>query len=402
MMKRQTTPPALRAEDQRSAMQAHCLRVAAAATQLSNRLHWSQDRQEALHQAARMHHRLAVSPDSRMLNRLILEVWGLPTTLTEDDGGPSSVEMARLLELCCFFVQRWEFIPYELCSFREIVDELHFMASDGFFEQSHVAGLLAVPSVSLEHVRQIVSKLPVFPAVALEAVKVAADPMANTARLEQIVIRDPVLAGEILKAANSPLRSPSRPIRSIRQAVMYIGARDTCRILTAAALRPLFQSPLLEPLWTHSLEVAKISEELARLSGRGEPELAFLAGLLHDIGRLALWRLPARLVRQYGTLLMQGCEPMFAETLLCGFDHCTAGREVAEFWYLEPRLVEAVANHHHPERTTSELAHLLYLAEYWTNSQEDLPSMARLQHALRALNLTAEQLKTLGNRPLPD
>jgi putative nucleotidyltransferase with HDIG domain len=401
-MKRQITPPGFRGENQISAMQAHCLRVAAAATQLSNRLHWSQDRQEALCQAARMHHRLAVSPDSRMLNRLILDVWGLPTTLTEDDGGPSSAEMARLLELCCFFVQRWEFIPYELCSFNEIIDELRFMASDGFFEESHVSGLMAVPSVSLDQVKQIVSKLPVFPAVALEAMKVAADPMASAARLEKLVTRDPVLAGEILKAANSPLRSPARPIRSIRQAVTYIGAHDTSRIVASAALRPLFESPLLEPLWIHSLELAKVAELLARLSGRGEPEEAFLAGLLHDIGRLALWKLPARVVRQYGMLIAQGCEPMFAETLLCGFDHCTAGREVAQYWYLEPRLAEAIAAHHNPERTSSELAHLLYLAEYWTNSQEDLPSLARLQHALRALNLTPEKLRTLGGRPLPE
>ncbi|MBL8230049.1 MAG: HDOD domain-containing protein [Bryobacterales bacterium] len=369
---------------------------------MSNRLHWSQDRQAALGQAARMHHRLAVSPDSRMLNRLILEVWGLPTTLTEEDGGPSSVEMARLLELCCFFVQRWEFIPYELYSFPEIVDELRFMASDGFFEEAHVAGLSAVPSVSLDQVKQIVPKLPVFPAVAMQALKLASDPMSSASRLEQIIEKDPVLAGEILKAANSPLRSPARPIRSIRQAVVYMGVHDSSRIIASAALRPLFDSPLLEPLWAHSLEVAKVAEELAGISRRSEPADAFLAGLLHDVGRLALWKLPARVVRQYGALVDQGCEPMFAETLLCGFDHCTAGREVAEYWYLEPKIVEAVSCHHHPERTTSPLAHLLYLAEYWTNSQEDLPSLARLQHALRALELTPEKLKVLGDRPMPE
>lgn len=398
----QTLPPETRAAYNVSAMQAHCRRVAAAAGQLSRRLNWSGDRQKVLHEAAEVHHRLALSPDSRMLNRMILEVWGLPEPLRPEDNGPTSMEMAQLLELCCFFVQRWEFIPYELCSFAEIVDELRFMAQDGFFDQAHVAGLSTVPRVSLQQVKAIVSSLPVFPAVATRAMLLAANPNTSAAQMEELVVADPVLAGELLKTANSPLYAPSPPIRSIRQAVVFLGIHETSRILAAAAVRPLFRSRLLKPLWTHSLEVARMSEKLAFLSGKADPEEAFIAGLVHDVGRLALWKLPAHLSEEYGSLLEQGCEPMFAETLVCGFDHCAAGREVMEYWLMDPRITEAVAAHHHPERSTSPLAQVLYVAEYWTNSQEDLPSLARLQHAVRELNLSPEKMDPLSaSRRLP-
>jgi putative nucleotidyltransferase with HDIG domain len=281
--------------------------------------------------------------------------------------------------------------------FGQIIEELRSMARDGFVEGAHVEGLAQVPSASLDEVRAVVSKLPVFPVAALKAMQLAQNPLASAMQLEQIVGSDPVLAGEVLRMANSPLYAPPVPYRSIRQAVVAMGIPECCRILSAAAFRPLFQSPLVRPLWSHSMEVARMAESLARETGKVEREEAFLTGLMHDIGRLALWKLPSRLTAQYTALLDHGCEPMFAETLLCGFDHCSAGGEVMRHWRLPERLAEAVEYHHQPERSDSMLAQVLYLAEHCSGTQEDLPSLARVHHAQERLGLTSEELSAMSS-----
>jgi putative nucleotidyltransferase with HDIG domain len=391
--------PAVPAEYDHIAMQAHCRRVGAAAVELADRLQFSKDKQTALSEASAVHHRFATSPDSRFLNRLILEVWGFEHDGGEEDKSAASMEMAQLLELCCLFVQRWEYSPYELAVFRDIVGEFEGMARDGFFEKRHVEGLAVVPSVDRGQVERVVSSLPVFPTVALTAMQLAVSPEASAIQLEKLIGTDPVLAGEILRAANSSLFSPLTPIRTIRQAVLFMGLPEACRVLSAAALRPIFHSPLLRPLWKHSLEVARLSEALAKAGGKADPEEAFLTGLIHDVGRLALWKLPANVSSKYKHLLEQGCEPLFAEVLLCGFDHAAAGADVARHWRLAPAVIEAIENHHQPERTTSPLASLLFLAEYWTGANEDLPSLSRLNIALGHTALTRSDLDRIEAKP---
>jgi putative nucleotidyltransferase with HDIG domain len=149
------------------------------------------------------------------------------------------------------------------------------------------------------------------------------------------------------------------------------------------------------------LEVAKLSEALASTTGKADPEEAFLTGLMHDIGRLALWKLPARLTADYSTIVDQGCEPMFAETLLASFDHTVAGREVMRRWNLPPHMVQAVELHHQPERCESILTQVLYLAEHCSGSQEDIPSMARFKLAVDRSGIDQQQLNALSGTRSP-
>jgi HD-like signal output (HDOD) protein len=393
-MNSQATPAEYQTRYDPAALAAHSRRVGMVAVEVAKRLGWAQDRQRLLREAADAHHDAASPLDSAFLNRLISEIWGYSAEASPTRG-PSGQEMAKLLELCCFFVQRWEFIPYELATYGEVLNELRGMVKDGFFVAAHVESLATVPSVKLTDIQAVVSKLPVFPAVALKAMKLAQNEMATAVHVEEVIGSDAVLAGEILRTANSPLYSPSIPVKSIRQAVVFLGLPECCRVITAAAFRPMFQSPLVRPLWNHSLEVARMAEVLSRTSGKAEPEEAFLAGLMHDVGRLAIWKLPIKNTTQYATLLEQGGEAMFAETLLCGFDHTLAGKEVLQHWRMSSSLINAVTHHHQPERSESTLTHLLYLAEHCSGSNEDLPSLARLNRALEKTGIDQQQLSML-------
>lgn len=293
-----------------SALEDHNLRTTAVAVEVARRAGWSKARQQLL--------RPSVRPP--------LE---------------PRAELAQLMELSCFFVQRWEYMPYEAALFPEIIEELRTMARDGFLDPAHVDALAAVSGLNLSQVRDVVSRLPALPPTALKS----------------------------LKAEN--------------------------HFLMAAALRPMFRHSLARPLWNHSLDIACLAESLARKTGKADPSEAFLAGLLHDVGRLVLWNLPSVRTARYTALLDVGCEPMLAELLLFGFDHTLAGREAMRAWRLPETFAEAIEFHHHPERCQSGLAQVLYLAEHTSGSDEDTPSMARLQLALKHLGLRRAPLTPL-------
>jgi putative nucleotidyltransferase with HDIG domain len=264
---------------------------------------------------------------------------------------------------------------------------MSWIAHEGIFDESHVQALSNVPCVSVAQIQQAAGRLPVFPAVAMRAMRLAADPMASTAALEEIVSADPVLAGEILKAANSPRYSVSGAVRTIRQAALLIGLPECCKVIAAASMRPMFSVSPGEGLWKHSIEIASLAEQIARSAHLDQPQEAFFAGLVHDIGRLAFFALPRQLSARYAELLQQEVEAVFAELLLCGFDHAAVGGDIARQWLLPEDLVEAVEKHHEPERAAGPLASVLYLAEHWSNSQEDFPSLTRLSSSLERLSL---------------
>ncbi len=382
------------------ALEAHCRRVDALAVELARRLRWEEARQIALRESVKSHH--VCFPDPRFLQRVIHGVWG-----GESGGSPSTPpkttrEMASLLELCCLFVERWEYSHFEPVTFDQVVEELSCLAADGFFEQSHVLALARVPSASFSELQQIIHRLPVFPIAAIKAMHLAADPFASMARLEEVVATDAVLAGEILRAANSPAFSPAMPIRSIRQSALWIGMPTCCRVITAAALRPVFRAPNATALWTHSLEIARLSESVARLSGKVPPEQAFLTGLVHDAGRLALAGLPARLVARHTEMVQAEVETVFADVMTCGFDHMAIGGEILRHWHMPVDMIDAVTHHHQPENGSTPLASVLYLAEYWSGSQEDLPSLPRLRFAFDQLGLQPKDTLLLNAYAAPE
>lgn len=123
---------------------------------------------------------------------------------------------------------------------------------------------------------------------------------------------------------------------------------------------------------------------------RGTPQRlkAYLAGLLHDIGRLILNHLAPESAACFARMIAGGVECQFAEMLLCGFDHCEAGAQVLREWNLPEAFVNAIGHHHDPENTGDPLASVLYLAEHQSASAEDAPSLTRLQCAARRCGLS--------------
>lgn len=247
-----------------------------------------------------------------------------------------------------------------------------------------------------EDLDRSIGGLPVFPSVALRALRMLGSDDWSAAELEKITAMDQTLAAHILSAANSWVHGLQQRITKISGAIAYIGAERTSRIVYAASIRPLFASGRLREIWHHSLAAALAAQSLATLSGAADPQEAFLAGLVHDIGRLAMETLPGGYQSRFGRLVELGCDEVLVERVLSGFSHAEAGARALKIWNFPGTFVEAVEFHHQPEKSQGKLAALLFLTEHWLDCREDAPSLVRLNVALERTGLSAAALEQFG------
>jgi len=198
-----------------------------------------------------------------------------------------------------------------------------------------------------------VGDLPSVPAVASAVLQVTADPNASAESLRAVIDRDPALCARILKVANSSLYSFSREIETVQHAIALLGFRTVTSIVLAASLREVFTHFGLaeKQIWEHSTICGAVA---ARLASYGPVDVdrddAFTAGLLHDLGKIALNN-TAR--KRYTTVLSrvynEGLSFVEAERDELGFDHAELGAAVAAKWKLSRSLENAIRYHHDPE-----------------------------------------------------
>ncbi len=231
--------------------------------------------------------------------------------------------------------------------------------------------------------------LPVFPALATRAIALLGSADSDFREVQRVAGHEQVLSGELLRTANSAVYGSRRPATSIEEALTRLGTEPASRIITAAALRPVLGGKGLTGLWEHALAAAETAEKLARLSGKVRPHEAFLAGLVHDVGRLAIALLPDSAQAARRRLAASGCDPIVLEQVLIGMDHAEAGAEILDFWKFPEPVITGVWHHHRIERHSSCLAAVLYLTEYLTQSSEDLPDQSRLDLARATLGVSA-------------
>ncbi|WP_047013384.1 HDOD domain-containing protein [Spongiibacter sp. IMCC21906] len=136
--------------------------------------------------------------------------------------------------------------------------------------------------------------LPTLPEVALEVREAASDPDASIPILASIIEHDSSLAARIIRVSNSSLLRARQPIADVKTAVSRIGLAYTGTLVTTLAMQQIFLSTneslntRMRALWVHSIDVAAISHTLSKTQAHLKPELATLAGIVHQIGVLPL------------------------------------------------------------------------------------------------------------------
>lgn len=207
---------------------------------------------------------------------------------------------------------------------------------------------------------RLARELPALPAAAIGLMQTS--DKSSMAELESIVASDPLLAGRLVRAANSAHFSARAEVRYVSQAILRVGIPFARKVLLASCFGRVFASRATAPLWEHSMRVAVHAHELASECGY-DRDLAYIAGMVHDIGRLITQRAAAATRLEEEDLLAAGFPLTYAECLIYGTDHAALGSDILKRWKLPPEIAEAVAFHHRPESTKSVLAGLLNLAE---------------------------------------
>lgn len=136
--------------------------------------------------------------------------------------------------------------------------------------------------------------IPTLPKLAVKIRRSVEDPNINSSRLAKVIQTDPALTGKLLKAANSVLYRRATVADTCAKAITRIGFDTTRHLVTSFLMRHLFSTrnpyikSRMKKLWQHSINVASICFVLAQHSRKVDPETALLAGLMHDIGVLAV------------------------------------------------------------------------------------------------------------------
>ncbi len=208
------------------------------------------------------------------------------------------------------------------------------------------------PTDVLRTVYARVQTLPALPAAVPRILALAADPETGAREITGAVSRDPALAADVLKVANSAYYGFRREVDSLDRAVALLGVNmvrslavsvGVARVLPPARTEGFRQ----EDLWVHSAAVAAAARGLCRRAGRADGEQLFLAGLLHDVGKVVLaHHFPGPFGRALAAARADGVPLHEAERSEVGLDHAAVGGMLLDRWNFPEVLRAPVAGHH--------------------------------------------------------
>jgi HD-like signal output (HDOD) protein len=202
--------------------------------------------------------------------------------------------------------------------------------------------------------------LPSSPAVLQPLLDLLRQPSDNIQieRVAQLVSYEKTIAAQLLRIANSPLYARVRPAESIHAAIVTVGIQRIEDILLSNCFGNLVPADKWvvhpEVFWRHSFGCALVCREFAERIGYHQPDQAYLAGLLHDLGILVTSLIYTDEYRAVLAAAAQTGTPLYEqETQFLRFTHCDSGAILAASWQLPPAIAEVIEWHHAIERGPS-------------------------------------------------
>jgi len=240
--------------------------------------------------------------------------------------------------------------------------------------------------------------LPILPESSTRLMELTRAEAFDVRRLSELLGRDPLLAAQVLRMANSAMYGGSATIVSIKQAIARLGA-TTLRQLAlitacqAGAFRVPAHQSRVRTLFRRSLIAAYFAQEISRIR-RTNVETAFLGALIHDVGT-------AIILHELGPLPSAGAAEAFVAFESCvALCHAQVGALVAERWNLPPPIAEVIRHHHAaaPPAEVEELVFCVQLADSlseWTTTDAFDEQALRTHPALEPLRLYPDHLAKL-------
>lgn len=252
----------------------------------------------------------------------------------------------------------------------------------------------------IERIVQTTGDIPAMPQVANLVLDRIADPNVTPKEIQLIISKDQAMAARVLKVANSSYYGLSRSVTKLSDAIVVMGFNSLRSLVMTTVMNDLFKSfGLAEKLlWEHSLVAAATAKRIASAIRFPRVEESFLAGLMHDIGKVVLnLKMPDKTL----TILQEVYNSKGATTFtqmeqdLFGFTHAEVGRLVAQKWNFAEEIEEAIGCHHKPAEASvlPALSHVVNLANAVCHKLEIGPT--------KNPDLDLHQLASTGSLKMP-
>ena len=180
------------------------------------------------------------------------------------------------------------------------------------------------------------------------------NPNSSFEEISLVINVDPGLLTRLLKIVNSPFYGLSSQVDSIPHAINILGTEQLVDLVLATEVVNKFKGiPKdildMEAFWKHSIACGLTSKMIAREKGESKPERYYMAGMLHEIGSLVLYKEVPSTARECITQSNYKGEHLYkTESDILGFNHADIGKKLLKEWNLPERIVEAVGYHHNP------------------------------------------------------
>ncbi|HPK06443.1 MAG TPA: HDOD domain-containing protein, partial [Aminivibrio sp.] len=213
-----------------------------------------------------------------------------------------------------------------------------------------------------------------FPDIYFKIQEVINSPISSATTIAKVVSKDPSLTARLLRLVNSSFYGFPNPILSIPRAIAIIGANELTALALAVSTMTVFRHvpPAyvdMKSLWKHSIACGVFSRLLAYSRRIRNEERFFLAGLLHDLGRIILYtKTPAEMTYALELSFFERIPLWRAEKRVFGFDHAAVGKVLLEEWNIPESIRKLCDFHHSPlDENAPEESAFVHAADYIAN-----------------------------------
>ncbi len=217
----------------------------------------------------------------------------------------------------------------------------------------------------------VVERMPAFPKSVQKILEITKNINCTPRELVGIIEKDPVITLKVLRVVNSAQLSLPNKITSINQSVVYLGVNTIKNLaLSIAAIGILSSTNAagfdIQRYLMHSLTTAAFARQLCTVyaAGEADPGDCYIAGLLHDFGKIVFAQF---MPEQFRQVLARSAETRLpshhAEQELIGADHTVVGAMLADKWQFPPALVDSIRSHHSPDAPAAAMNDCLRMAD---------------------------------------
>lgn len=262
----------------------------------------------------------------------------------------------------------------------------------------------------LKIIQSCISSMPSLSTTATKVIETCNNPAVSPNDLKQVISLDPVLTGQVLKLINSAYYSLVNEVTSLTRAIIMLGINTIKNLVLSLSVmkniknEDTFQAFTIDEFWAHSICVGVTAKLIATATNVPvlEREEFFLAGLLHDLGKIPLNICFPHDYFSTMNLVKKARLPLYdVEQKILGISHCVVGGMIAEKWALRGNLSDALNYHHTPDHKdisgNRKFLGIITLADLYAHMMniQDWDDIADLEKLTSRVGIDIDTLKSL-------